>query len=52
MPRPLTQSRILISLPADLAEIEREKGVDLEVIGISFADEARVGQENKLTRRV
>jgi hypothetical protein len=34
-----------------LDEIAREKGVDARDIEIWFADEARVGQKNKLTRR-
>jgi hypothetical protein len=32
-------------------EIGREKGVDSEAIEIWFADEARIGQKNKITRR-
>ena len=34
-----------------MEEIAREKGVDARDIEIWFADEARVGQKNKLTRR-
>jgi len=32
-------------------EIAQEKGVGREAIEIWFADEARVGQKNKITRR-
>jgi DDE superfamily endonuclease len=38
------------SLPARLEEIGREKGVELGAIELWFADEARVGQKNKITR--
>jgi transposase len=38
-------------LPARLEEIAREKGVDLSAIEVWFADEARIGQKNKITRR-
>jgi hypothetical protein len=41
----------LRKLPARLEEIAREKGVDLSAIEIWFADEARIGQKNKITRR-
>jgi hypothetical protein len=34
-----------------LEEIGREKGVDPSVIELWFADESRVGQKNKITRR-
>jgi hypothetical protein len=34
-----------------LAEVAREKGVAISAIEIWFADEARVGQKNKITRR-
>ena len=34
-----------------LAEIAREKGVEPAAIEVWFADEARVGQKNKITRR-
>ena len=37
--------------PARLEEIGREKGVDPGAIEIWFADEARIGQKNKITRR-
>ena len=40
-----------ISLPARLDEIGREKGVDPGAIEVWFADEARIGQKNKITRR-
>src|SRR3984957_3572727 len=39
------------SLPERLAQIGREKGVEPDAIEIWFADEARVGQKNKITRR-
>jgi Winged helix-turn helix len=44
-------SRILKSLPERLAQIGREKGVKPGAIEIWFADEARIGQKNKITRR-
>jgi len=34
-----------------MAEIAREKGIDIGNIELWFADEARIGQKNKLTRR-
>jgi hypothetical protein len=43
--------RILKSFPARLEEVAQEKGVDPGEIEISFADEARIGQKNKITRR-
>jgi len=39
------------NFPARLDEIAREKGVDPASIEIWFADEARIGQKNKTTRR-
>ena len=39
------------SFPARLEEIAREKNVDPGSIEVWFADEARVGQKNKITRR-
>ena len=39
------------SLPTRLEEIGREAGVDPGAIEVWFADEARVGQKNKITRR-
>ena len=39
------------SLPARLDEIGREKGIEPSAIEVWFADEARVGQKNKITRR-
>jgi len=41
----------LKNFPARLDEIAREKGVDPASIEIWFADEARIGQKNKTTRR-
>jgi hypothetical protein len=37
--------------PARLDEVAREKAVDVGKIEIWFADEARIGQKNKITRR-
>ena len=34
-----------------MEEIAREKGVDLDAVEIWFADEARIGQKNKIARR-
>ena len=31
--------------------VAREKGIDCDTIEIWFADEARIGQKNKITRR-
>jgi hypothetical protein len=39
------------AFPARLAEIAREKGIALDDIELWFADEARIGQKNKITRR-
>src|SRR5258708_34964108 len=39
------------NFPARLDEIAREKGVDPVAIEVWFADEARIGQKNKITRR-
>ena len=51
MPRPRERSTLLKSFPARLDEIARDKGVDRDRIEIWFADEARIGQKNKITRR-
>ena len=40
-----------ISFPARLDAIARENAVGIDTIEIWFADEARVGQKNKITRR-
>src|SRR4029077_15631808 len=40
-----------IKFPARLDEVAREKAVDVREIEIWFADEARIGQKNKITRR-
>ena len=40
-----------ISLPARLDEIASSKGVSIDTIEVWFADEARIGQKNKITRR-
>ena len=34
-----------------LEEVARRKGIDLTAIEVWFADEARIGQKNKITRR-
>jgi hypothetical protein len=39
------------SFPARLDEVAREKGVYPAAIVVWFADEARIGQKNKITRR-
>jgi hypothetical protein len=38
-------------LPARLDEVARETAIDSDKIEIWFADEARIGQKNKITRR-
>ena len=38
-------------MPATLAGIAREQGCDLGAIEVWFADEARIGQKNGITRR-
>src|SRR5215510_767791 len=40
-----------ISFPLRLEEIARAKALDCDTIEIWFADEARIGQKNKITRR-
>ena len=37
--------------PTRLETVAREKGIDCDTIEIWFADEARIGQKNKITRR-
>src|ERR1700710_1713965 len=39
------------NLPTRLDEIAREKGIERGDIEVWFADEARIGQKNKITRR-
>jgi DDE superfamily endonuclease len=51
MPKPREQSSILKKFPAILAEIAHHKGVEPAAIEVWFADEARIGQKNKITRR-
>src|SRR5258705_2327196 len=51
MRKPREQSRILKKFPARLDEVPREKEVEVGKIEIWFADEARIGQKNKITRR-
>src|SRR5215831_5855829 len=43
--------RILKSFPVRLEEIACAKALDCDTIEIWFADEARIGQKNKTTRR-
>src|SRR5262249_45730634 len=38
------------SFPTRLETVAREKGIDCDTIEIWFADEARIGQKNKITR--
>src|SRR3954451_6898721 len=40
-----------ISFPGRLEEIAQEKGIDASAIEVWFADEARIGQKNKISRR-
>ena len=49
--KPRARSRILKKFPTRLETIAREKTLDCQTIEIWFADEARVGQKNKITRR-
>jgi len=51
MRKPREPSRILKNFPARLDEVALEKAVDVAKIEIWFADEARIGQKNKITRR-
>jgi hypothetical protein len=51
MPRRRGRSSILKSFPAILGKIAQDKGVEPAAVEIWFADEARIGQENKITRR-
>jgi DDE superfamily endonuclease len=44
-------SRILRSFPARLDEITQDKDLDAAGIEVWFADVARIGQKNKITRR-
>ena len=44
-------SRTSKKFPARLDEVARERGVAPDEIEIWFADEARIGQKNKITRR-
>jgi len=43
--------RILKSFPTRLETVARAQGIDCDAIEIWFADEARIGQKNKITRR-
>ena len=51
MRRPPMRSRILKKVSPRVKEIARAKGVDLDAVEIWFADEARIGQKNKIARR-
>ena len=51
MRKPRARSRILKNFPARLEAIARKKALDRDTIEIWFADEARIGQKNKITRR-
>ena len=51
MPKPKVRSRLLKSLSARLDQIGREAGVGRDGVEVWFADEARIGQKNKITRR-
>jgi hypothetical protein len=41
----------LKNFPATLAGIAREQGFEADAIEVWFADEARIGQKNSITRR-
>ena len=49
--RPRAPSKTSKKFPARLEGIARERGVAPDEIEIWFADEARIGQKNKITRR-
>ena len=52
MPRPRARSRILKKLPRAPGRRSRaRKAIDRDRIEVWFADEARIGQKNKITRR-
>ena len=51
MPRPRERSTLLKSLSERLDAIARDKGIDRGRIEVWFADEARIGRKNKITRR-
>src|SRR5215510_8633719 len=51
MRKPRARSRILKNFPARLEAIARKKALDRDTIEIWFADEARIGQKNKINRR-
>src|ERR1700686_3785986 len=51
MRKPREPSIILKKFPARLDEVAHEKSIDVGKIEIWFADEARIGQKNKITRR-
>ena len=42
---------LLKSFPATLAGIAQDQGIGRDAIEVWFADEARIGQKNKITRR-
>jgi DDE superfamily endonuclease len=51
MRRPMARSKILKKFSRPSGSIAQEKGIDPGNIEIWFADEARIGQKNKITRR-
>ncbi len=51
MPRRMARAIFLKSFASRLDEVARAKGIAASDIEIWFADEARVGQKNKITRR-
>lgn len=52
MPSQREPSSILKKRPGHPAEVVQEQGVEPAAIEVWFADEARIGQKNKITRRV
>jgi hypothetical protein len=51
MPKARAPSRRSKNFPATLAGVAEDQATDLNALDIWFADEARIGQKNKLTRR-
>ena len=51
MPRRSAPSRQLKNFPTTLAGIVQDQGIGLDAVELWFADEARVGQKNKITCR-
>jgi hypothetical protein len=50
-PRQRGRSSILKKFPCHRAETAQDKGIERAAIEIWFADEARIGQTNKIIRR-